>query len=140
MPDFKSLWRINLRCGWTLLPLRLLIGTGSLLHGLAKWNRGPAKFGLLQQHTGVPFPFQTAWLVTCLEVRSFGVVGDANNPVIVIAGGKPGKWKLYNFLIILASCALGLGLGALPIMWGMNAAISGHLAASFLLIFGAAGA
>jgi putative oxidoreductase len=68
MPDFKSLWRINLPYGWTLLPLRLLIGTGFLLHGLAKWNRGPAKFGLLLQHTGVPFPFQTAWLVTCLEV------------------------------------------------------------------------
>lgn len=68
MPDFKSLWRMNLPCGWTLLPLRLLIGTGFLLHGLAKWNRGPANFGLLLQQTGVPFPFQTAWLVTCLEV------------------------------------------------------------------------
>jgi hypothetical protein len=60
--------------------------------------------------------------------------------VIAVAGGKPGKWKLYNFLIILASCAFGLGLGALPVMWGMNAVISGHLAASFLPIFGAAGA
>jgi putative oxidoreductase len=48
--------------------LRLLIGTGFLLHGLAKWNRGPANFGLLLQHTGVPFALQTAWLVTCLEV------------------------------------------------------------------------
>jgi len=68
MPDFKSFWRINLPCRWTLLPLRLLIGTGFLLHGVAKWNRGPAKFGMLLQHAGVPFPFQTAWLVTCLEV------------------------------------------------------------------------
>ena len=68
MPDFKSFWRINLPCAWTLLPLRLLIGTGFLQHGLAKWNRGPAQFGLLLQHAGVPFPFQTAWLVTCLEV------------------------------------------------------------------------
>lgn len=68
MPDFKSLWRINWPCGLTLLPLRLLIGSGFLLHGLAKWNRGPAKFGLVLQYTGVPFPFQTAWLVTCLEV------------------------------------------------------------------------
>ena len=60
--------------------------------------------------------------------------------VIAIAGGKPAKWKLYNFLIILASCAFGIGLGALPVMWGINAAISGRLAASFTLIFGAAGA
>lgn len=68
MPDFKFLWRKNLPYSWTLLPLRLLIGSGFLLHGLAKWNRGPAKFGLLLRYTGVPFPFQTAWLVTCLEV------------------------------------------------------------------------
>lgn len=68
MPNFRSLFRVNLPSRWTLLPLRLVIGTGFLLHGLAKWNRGPAKFGLLLQQTGVPFPFQTAWLVTCLEV------------------------------------------------------------------------
>jgi len=60
--------------------------------------------------------------------------------VIAIAGGKPGRWKLYNFLIILACCALGLGLGSLPMLWGANAVISARLAASFLPIFGAAGA
>jgi putative oxidoreductase len=68
MPNFRSLFRVSLPSGWTLLPLRLVIGIGFLLHGLAKWSRGPAKFGLLLQHAGVPFPFQTAWLVTCLEV------------------------------------------------------------------------
>ena len=68
MPGFKSLLRINLPCKWTLLPLRVVIGTGFLLHGLAKWNRGPAKFGLLLQYAGVPFPSQTAWMVTLLEV------------------------------------------------------------------------
>jgi putative oxidoreductase len=68
MPRLKSLWRIKLPCRWTLLPLRLLIGTGFLLHGLAKWNRGPDKFGLLLQYAGVPFPFPTAWIVTFLEV------------------------------------------------------------------------
>jgi len=68
VPDYKSHLRISLPCDWTLLPLRLVIGSGFLLHGLAKWNRGPAKFGLLLQYVGVPFPFQTAWAVTCLEV------------------------------------------------------------------------
>jgi putative oxidoreductase len=68
MLDYKSLLRINLPCSWTLLPLRLLIGIGFLLHGLAKWNRGPAKFGMLLQFAGVPFPLQTAWMVTLLEV------------------------------------------------------------------------
>lgn len=74
MPDFKFLLRKNLPYSWTLLPLRLLIGSGFLLHGLAKWNRGPAKFGLLLQHTGVPFPFQTAWLVTYLEVSGLPTI------------------------------------------------------------------
>jgi putative oxidoreductase len=68
MLDYKSLLRINLPCSWTLLPLRLLNGIGFLLHGLAKWNRGPAKFGMLLQYAGVPFPFQTAWMVTLLEM------------------------------------------------------------------------
>src|SRR4051794_20917804 len=68
MPGFKSLWLLKLPCRWTLLPLRLLIGAGFLMHGLAKWNRGPEKFGLLLQYAGVPLPFPTAWMVTLLEV------------------------------------------------------------------------
>ena len=65
---FKFLEKVNFASRWTLLPLRLVMGAGFLAHGLAKWNRGPEKFGLLLQHTGVPFPLQTAWLVTGLEV------------------------------------------------------------------------
>jgi putative oxidoreductase len=65
---FRFFEKVNLANRWTLLPLRLVIGLGFLAHGLAKWNRGPAKFGLLLRHTGVPFPLQTAWLVTGLEV------------------------------------------------------------------------
>ena len=52
----------------TLIPLRLVIGMGFLLHGLAKWNRGPAKFGKLLQVINVPYPLPTAWMVTGLEV------------------------------------------------------------------------
>jgi len=59
---------MNFSSRWTLMPLRLIVGFGFLAHGLAKWNRGPAKFGLLLQHAGVPFPLHTAWLVTGLEV------------------------------------------------------------------------
>ena len=65
---FRFLEKMNFSSRWTLLPLRLVIGAGFLAHGLAKWNRGPAKFGMLLQHTGVPFPIPTAWLVTGLEV------------------------------------------------------------------------
>lgn len=53
---------------WTLLPLRLVMGLGFLMHGLAKWNRGPASFARLLQHIGTPLPATTAWIVTGLEI------------------------------------------------------------------------
>jgi putative oxidoreductase len=53
---------------WALLPLRLIVGFGFMSHGLAKWGRGPARFGKLLQVIGVPFPVPTAWMVTALEV------------------------------------------------------------------------
>jgi putative oxidoreductase len=62
-------WRRgSVTAGWTLLPLRLVIGVGFLLHGLAKWNRGPAAFGRLLEYLGVPMPLATAWMVTSLEI------------------------------------------------------------------------
>ena len=53
---------------WALVPLRLVVGVGFLLHGLAKWQRGPEKFGLLLAQIGTPMPVATAWIVTLLEV------------------------------------------------------------------------
>jgi putative oxidoreductase len=35
---------------------------------MAKWSRGPEKFGNLLHVIGVPFPAPTAWLVTLLEI------------------------------------------------------------------------
>ncbi len=65
---FRFLEKMTFASRWTLLPLRVAMGVGFLAHGLAKWDRGPAKFAMLLQHTGVPFPLQTAWLVTGLEI------------------------------------------------------------------------
>ena len=53
---------------WALLPLRVVVGVGFLMHGLAKWHRGPEKFAKLLQLIGTPSPLATAWLVTGLEV------------------------------------------------------------------------
>lgn len=53
---------------WALLALRVVVGCGFIVHGLAKWNRGPANFGKLLHLIGVPAPVPTAWLVTLLEV------------------------------------------------------------------------
>jgi putative oxidoreductase len=51
-----------------LLPLRLIVGLGFLVHGVAKLSRGPEGFGRLLDQIGVPFPLATAWMVTVIEV------------------------------------------------------------------------
>src|SRR5262249_45979569 len=68
MIGWKSLWRMNIPSAWALLPLRLVVGIGFLLHGLAKLNRGPANFAHLLDYIGAPYPLPTAWMVTCIEI------------------------------------------------------------------------
>src|ERR1700755_3393511 len=68
MISWRSLSKLDIPSAWTLLPLRLMVGVGFLLHGLAKLNRGPAEFALLLEHIGAPFPVPTAWIVACVEV------------------------------------------------------------------------
>jgi putative oxidoreductase len=58
----------NLPARAALLPLRLVIGFGFLAHGLAKWERGPEKFGALLEHIGVPFPSLMGWVGTITEL------------------------------------------------------------------------
>jgi putative oxidoreductase len=58
----------NLPRRWAMVPLRLIVGYGFVAHGVAKWNRGPEKFGKLLDVIGVPFPVPTAWLVTFVEI------------------------------------------------------------------------
>jgi putative oxidoreductase len=54
--------------GWALLPLRLVIGYGFLVHGWAKLSRGPEGFARLLQQIGAPLPELTAWVSTLLEI------------------------------------------------------------------------
>jgi len=55
------------RRSWAILALRVVIGLGFMVQGIAKWSHGPANFGKLLQQIGAPLPTQTAWLVTLLE-------------------------------------------------------------------------
>jgi putative oxidoreductase len=53
---------------WASLPLRLVIGYGFMVHGWAKFSRGPAGFAKLLGQIGAPLPEMTAWVVTLLEL------------------------------------------------------------------------
>jgi putative oxidoreductase len=53
---------------WVPIPIRLILGVGFMVHGWAKWNRGPAVFAELLKQAHVPLPLATAWLVTLLEI------------------------------------------------------------------------
>jgi putative oxidoreductase len=60
-------WSNDVSRRWALLPLRLIVGYGFMVHGIAKWSRGPENFAKLLQVIGVPLPIPTAWLVTLVE-------------------------------------------------------------------------
>src|SRR4029077_18009804 len=53
---------------WVPIPLRMILGVGFMVHGWAKWRRGPAAFAELLKQAHVPLPFANAWLVTLLEI------------------------------------------------------------------------
>ena len=53
---------------WALLPIRLVLGYGFMVHGWAKLSRGPAGFAKLLEWVGAPLPGVTAWISTLLEL------------------------------------------------------------------------
>jgi putative oxidoreductase len=63
-----KLLKARLPAAWALVPLRLVIGIGFIVHGWAKWRRGPAGFAKLLTQLNVPAPLASAWIVTLLEL------------------------------------------------------------------------
>ena len=53
---------------WVSVPIRMILGVGFMVHGWAKWSRGPEAFGELLKLAHGPLPFANAWLVTLLEI------------------------------------------------------------------------
>jgi putative oxidoreductase len=53
---------------WIPIPTRMILGVGFMVHGWAKWSRGPAAFAGLLRQAHVPLPIANAWLVTLLEI------------------------------------------------------------------------
>jgi len=52
---------------WSPLLLRLIVGTGFMMHGWAKLSRGPAGFEKLLIQIGVPFPHLMSWIIPLIE-------------------------------------------------------------------------
>jgi putative oxidoreductase len=52
---------------WSPVPLRLIVGFGFMMHGYAKFSRGPENFALVLQTIGVPVPIVLAWITTLVE-------------------------------------------------------------------------
>jgi putative oxidoreductase len=46
----------------------MILGVGFMVHGWAKWSRGPVVFAELLKQAHVPLPLANAWLVTLLEI------------------------------------------------------------------------
>lgn len=53
---------------WAALPLRLMVGYGFLIHGLAKWSRGAGAFAAILHAAGVPAPQLMAWATIATEI------------------------------------------------------------------------
>jgi putative oxidoreductase len=45
----------------------LIVGFGFMMHGYAKFSRGPENFALVLQTIGVPMPVVLAWMTTLVE-------------------------------------------------------------------------
>lgn len=53
---------------WALVPLRLVIGWGFIVHGYAKLARGADHFAEILTALGAPAPLVTAWAVIVIEL------------------------------------------------------------------------
>jgi putative oxidoreductase len=53
---------------WGPVALRLIIGYGFIMHGFAKFARGPETFATVLHTLGVPLPHLLAWSTTLVEL------------------------------------------------------------------------
>ena len=53
---------------WAPIPLRLIVGYGFYVHGLAKLQKGPENFVNILHAIGTPLPHFMAWLTILVEL------------------------------------------------------------------------
>ena len=67
----RWLFRKELRTGlgrYAALPVRFIVGYGFLVHGLAKWSKGPLAFAAILHAANVPAPHLMAWVTIAVEI------------------------------------------------------------------------
>ena len=68
-----------------MLPLRLIIGFGFMVHGYAKLSKGVDGFANILQTIGVPAPGLTAWATALVEFfGGLAVLAGAFIPIVSI--------------------------------------------------------
>jgi putative oxidoreductase len=65
-PFRKKLFTGLGRC--SALPLRFIVGYGFLVHGLAKWSKGPLAFAAILHAANVPAPHLMGWVTIAVEI------------------------------------------------------------------------
>lgn len=53
---------------WTPLLLRFIIGYGFMVHGYAKWSRGPEQFISILNTIGIPMPHLLGWATIIVQL------------------------------------------------------------------------
>jgi len=70
---------------WAPLPIRLVVGYGFFMHGLAKIEKGPEHFIQIVHAIGVPLAAPMAWLTIAIElICGLFMIGGALVPLITI--------------------------------------------------------
>jgi putative oxidoreductase len=70
---------------WAPFPLRLIVGYGFLVHGLAKLQKGPENFVAIIDAIGVPMPALMAWLAILVELLcGVAMIAGAFTPLLII--------------------------------------------------------
>src|SRR5215468_6794212 len=83
--------------GWVPIPIRMVLGVGFIVHGWAKWNRGPAAFAELLKQARVTLPLANAWLVTLLEIfGGLALLIGAFVALVVTIGGQQAASFSYS--------------------------------------------
>jgi putative oxidoreductase len=78
-----------------------------MVHGWAKWSRGPASFANLLHQIGVPLPALTAWAVTLLEI--FGGLAILVGAFVVIVGAP----LILDMLVAMFTVQLRYGFSSI---------------------------